>query len=109
VENISRSKNSLAHRIATAFKNFKAFVFQSDIDDRNTVMRLINSTGLSHLLEIKPLDTRYTIYIIYPREKPCRRKCIYDEKLTGIDLNRCIDRCIHDLIEKLAQRLLSES
>ncbi len=106
VENSPSDIEELAHRIARAFRNFGAFIFQVDIDDKNIVMKLINSTGLSHLLEIKPLDPRHTIYIVYPREKPCRRKCIYDEKLTDNKLSYCINKCIQDFIEKLVSQLL---
>jgi len=98
---------SLAARMAAAFKRLGFFLFDRELDPIEEVFALLRGAGVEHIVEVHSVARNSTIYIVEIKESGCRRTCSY-ERGCGKDktcLERCIEGCLSELRRKVAEAL----
>ncbi|RUM47064.1 MAG: hypothetical protein DSY37_03730 [Hyperthermus sp.] len=98
---------SLAERIAEAFRRLGFFVGQRDIDEPNSVVKLLRDTGVMGAVEMAFIDRERRYYVIDLSVRGCRSRCSYDNKCRGEEgcLEECINNCMSELRAKVVEAL----
>ncbi len=105
--------SELSHRIALAFKSFKAFVFQKGLDEPSTVLKLLREAGIQHLVNVHNLPEG--IYVVTINMRPCQVECKLKvcKGFEGDEKAKCLDECIRScekrVLEQIVERLTSLS
>ena len=101
----------LALRMARAFEELGAFVFQRDLDAPGEVMKLIRQLELSHLLNVTGLQ--HGIYVVTLNTRPCSVECklkrcaeLHENERDGC-LSSCVASCKRELLKRVVEVLMS--